>query len=98
MDEPFGAVDPITRDQLAQDYRALHETLGLTTLMVTHDVLEAVLLADRIAVMEEGELVESGATQDLLAHANRPSVRALMDMPRRQAMRVAALTASSTSQ
>jgi osmoprotectant transport system ATP-binding protein len=94
MDEPFGAVDPITRDALAQDYRALHEALGLTTVMVTHDVLEAVLLADRIAVMENGELVETGTTQELLSHAERPSVRTLMDMPRRQAMRVAALTAN----
>jgi len=96
MDEPFGAVDPVTRDVLAQDYRALHEALGLTTVMVTHDVLEAVLLADRIAVMEEGELVESGTTQDLLAHAKRPSVRALMDMPRRQAARVRSLTEQPT--
>ena len=95
MDEPFGAVDPITRDALAQDYRSLHEALGLTTVMVTHDVLEAVLLADRIAVMEEGELVECGPTQDLLGNAKRPSVRALMAMPRRQADRISALTASS---
>jgi osmoprotectant transport system ATP-binding protein len=95
MDEPFGAVDPITRDALTQDYRALHDALGLTTVMVTHDVFEAVLLADRIAVMEEGELVESGSTQDLLANAKRPSVRALMDMPRRQAERISALTACS---
>jgi len=97
MDEPFGAVDPITRDALARDYRSLHDALGLTTVMVTHDVLEAVLLADRIAVMEEGELVETGPTQNLLAHAKRPSVRALMDMPRRQAERIGALTASSAS-
>ncbi|HEX3486604.1 MAG TPA: ATP-binding cassette domain-containing protein [Micropepsaceae bacterium] len=95
MDEPFGAVDPITRDALARDYRALHDALGLTTVMVTHDVLEAVLLADRIAVMEGGELVECGPTQELLANAKRPSVRALMDMPRRQAARVDALTASA---
>jgi osmoprotectant transport system ATP-binding protein len=95
MDEPFGAVDPITRDALARDYRSLHEALGLTTLMVTHDVLEAVLLGDRIAVMESGELVESGPTQDLLTGAKRPSVRALMAMPRRQAERVAALAAGA---
>ncbi|HXJ00238.1 MAG TPA: ATP-binding cassette domain-containing protein [Micropepsaceae bacterium] len=95
MDEPFGAVDPITRDALARDYRSLHDALGLTTVMVTHDVLEAVLLADRIGVMEAGELVECGPTQELLAHAKRPSVRALMDMPRRQAERVDALTASA---
>jgi|SRR5579871_2179794 len=95
MDEPFGAVDPITRDSLARDYRALHDALGLTTVMVTHDVLEAVLLADRIAVMEAGEIVESGPTQTLLADAKMESVRALMAMPRRQAERVSALTAGA---
>jgi len=97
MDEPFGAVDPITRDALARDYRALHEKLGLTTVMVTHDVLEAVLLADRIAVLEGGELVEHGATEDLLAHPKHASVRELMAMPQRQAERVRALSAASGS-
>jgi osmoprotectant transport system ATP-binding protein len=83
------------RDRLAKDYRALHGELGLTTVMVTHDVLEAVLLADRIAVLEAGELIECGPTQELLAHPKRQSVRELMDMPRRQAERVRALTAAS---
>ena len=54
MDEPFGALDPVTRDALGSEYRRLHEQMGLTTLMVTHDVLEAVLLADRIVVMRDG--------------------------------------------
>ena len=97
MDEPFGAVDPVTRDGLARDYRSLHDALGLTTVMVTHDVLEGVLLADRIAVMEAGEIIESGPTQTLLADAKRESVRALMAMPRRQAERVSALTAGAPS-
>ncbi|WP_304188283.1 ABC transporter ATP-binding protein, partial [Phenylobacterium aquaticum] len=52
MDEPFGALDPITRDALGTDVRALHERLGLTTVMVTHDMAEAVLLADRILVID----------------------------------------------
>ena len=56
MDEPFGALDPLTRDALGDDYRHLHEQLGLTTVMVTHDMLEAVLLADRIAVMHAGRV------------------------------------------
>ena len=80
---------------MAKDYRALHDELGLTTVMVTHDVLEAVLLADRIAVLEAGELLECGPTKDLLTHPKRQSVRELMDMPRRQAERVRALTAAS---
>src|SRR5665213_2794165 len=52
MDEPFGALDPVTRDALGRDYRALHERLELTTVMVTHDVMEALLLADRIVVLD----------------------------------------------
>ena len=97
MDEPFAAVDPITRDALSQDYRALHDSLGLTTLMVTHDVLEAVLLADRIAVMEEGALVAIGSTAEMLTHPATESVRALMEMPRRRAERVQALTAGGAT-
>ena len=93
MDEPFAAVDPITRDALSRDYRAVHDSLGLTTVMVTHDVLEAVLLADRIAVIEEGELVACAPTPEMLAHPAPDSVRALMEMPRRRAERVQALTA-----
>jgi len=92
MDEPFGAVDQITRNALAQDYRALHNELGLTTVMVTHDVLEAVLLADRIAVLTGGEIVEEGSPHALLAGAAHPYVRELMAMPRRQAERVHALS------
>src|SRR5437763_16825800 len=50
MDEPFGALDPLTRDAVGSVYRNLHNRLGLTTVMVTHDGQEAVPLADRIAV------------------------------------------------
>src|ERR1043165_9558504 len=53
-DEPFGALDPLTRDALGADYRALHDELGLTSVMITHDPLEAGLLADRIAVISGG--------------------------------------------
>jgi osmoprotectant transport system ATP-binding protein len=91
MDEPFGALDPITRDSLGAAYRALHERLGLTTLMVTHDVQEAVLLADRIVVMHEGRIVADGTAHELLQDESDPGVRELMDMPRRQAERVSRL-------
>jgi osmoprotectant transport system ATP-binding protein len=90
MDEPFGALDPITRDALGQAYRALHERLGLTTVMVTHDVQEAILMADRIVVMKAGRALADGAPRALIASAD-PEVKALMDMPRRQAERVQAL-------
>ena len=87
------AVDPITRDALARDYRALHDALKLTTIMVSHDMMEAILLADRIAVLEAGELVEYGATGDLLRAAHSPAVRHLMQMPLKQAERVNQLAA-----
>ena len=60
MDEPFGALDPLTRDALGDDYRALHNKLGLTTVMITHDMTEAMLLADRVAVMRAGRLLAQG--------------------------------------
>ena len=91
MDEPFGALDPVTREGLATDYRALHETLGLTTVMVTHDILEAVLLADRIVVFRQGRIAADDTPRALLAGHPDPAVAALMDVPRRQAERVEAL-------
>src|ERR1700761_8330916 len=65
MDEPFGALDPLTRDALGDDYRALHSKLGLTTVMITHDMTAALLLADRIAVMHAGKLLALGTPAEL---------------------------------
>jgi osmoprotectant transport system ATP-binding protein len=91
MDEPFGALDLRTRDALSRDYRKLHDELRLTTVMITHDVIEAVLLADRIAVIHEGRIAGFGTPHDLMTAAANTDVRALMDMPRRQAERLNAL-------
>jgi len=88
MDEPFGALDPVTRDALGADYRALHERLGLTTVMVTHDMAEAVLLADRVVVLSGGRILADGAPADLLANSRDPDVRALLEAPKRQAERL----------
>jgi osmoprotectant transport system ATP-binding protein len=95
MDEPFGALDPITRDALGRDVRTLHEQLGLTTVMITHDALEAVLLADRIVVMRGGKTIADGTPRALLAADADidPYVRELMQTPRRQAERLHALIA-----
>ena len=92
MDEPFGALDPVTRVALAEDVRRLHETLGLTTVMVTHDVGEALLTADRIVVMAEGRIIADATPGALLAGAHPdPRVVALIDAPRRQAEKLARL-------
>jgi osmoprotectant transport system ATP-binding protein len=91
MDEPFGALDPIVREGLGHDYRDLHDKLGLTTVLVTHDVTEALLLADRIVVMDEGHIIADGPPAALLRENQQPAVRALMQAPRRQAQAVEAL-------
>ena len=90
MDEPFGALDPLTRDVLGTDYRSLHNEFHLTTVMITHDMAEAVLLADRIAVMREGRLLAQGTAKELLQSGD-PYVGELLGTPRRQADRLQTL-------
>jgi len=89
MDEPFGAVDPLARDRLASDYRQIHDSLGLTTVLVTHDMTEAILLADRIALLREGRLVQVGTPQELFLSPADDYVHAMMDSPRRRAAALA---------
>ena len=96
MDEPFGALDPVTRNTLGIEVRRLHDSIGLTTVMITHDVLEAVLLADRIIVMRSGKILADGAPHALLVDHPDADVRALMEMPRRQAERVRAVIESNS--
>ena len=91
MDEPFGALDPVTRVALADDVRRLHEALGLTTVMVTHDVGEALLLADEVVVMAGGQVLAQASPRDLLAGHPDPIVAGLIAAPRRQAQRLAEL-------
>ncbi|MCI0417794.1 MAG: ATP-binding cassette domain-containing protein [Acidobacteria bacterium] len=88
MDEPFGALDPVTRDALQSEFKALQKSLGLTVVMVTHDMTEALLMSDRIAVMHAGQLLQLGTPQQLLAHPDHPHVAALLETPRRHAARL----------
>src|SRR3979490_2239101 len=87
MDETVGALDPLTRDALGDDYRALHNKLGLTTVMITHDMTEAILLADRIAVMRAGQLLAQGTPTEL-SSSDDPYVGELLRTPRKQAERL----------
>ena len=87
MDEPFGALDPLTRDALGDDFRGLHNKLGLTTVMITHDMTEAILLADRIAVMRAGRLLAQGTPAELARNGDA-YVGELLRTPRRQAERL----------
>jgi osmoprotectant transport system ATP-binding protein len=66
MDEPFGAVDPITRDDLQQELANIHKTTGKTIVFVTHDIEEALRLATRIAVMNEGRIAQLGSPLDIV--------------------------------
>jgi osmoprotectant transport system ATP-binding protein len=91
MDEPFGALDPVTRDQLGTAIRALHDRLGLTTIMVTHDMAEALILADRVLVMAKGRIVADAAPAALLAGTCGAEADALVAVPREQARKLAAL-------
>ncbi len=91
MDEPFGALDPVTRDALGNRVRALHEKLGLTSVMVTHDMAEALLLADRVLVMEDGEIVADEVPRALLGGAGGAIAQGLVAVPRAQANRLAEL-------
>lgn len=93
LDEPFGALDPLTRDRLQTSFRSIHRRLGLTVIFVTHDMTEALLLGDRIAVMNKGRLVQVGTPAELLRNPNDDFVRELMQTPQRQADAVEALMA-----
>lgn len=66
MDEPFGALDPITRDSLQEEFKNLQKTLDKTIVFVTHDMDEAIKLADRIVILKDGEIVQVGTPDEIL--------------------------------
>jgi osmoprotectant transport system ATP-binding protein len=68
MDEPFGAIDPITRERLQADFLRLHRELRKTIIFVTHDIDEAIKMGDRVAILREGELVQYDTPDHILAH------------------------------
>lgn len=68
MDEPFGALDPITRDSLQEEFKKLQKEMDKTIVFVTHDMDEAIKLADKIVIMNQGEIVQVGTPDDILRH------------------------------
>jgi osmoprotectant transport system ATP-binding protein len=78
MDEPFGAIDALTRGSLQEEILALHSRLRKTILFVTHDVDEALRLADRIALLREGRVEQYGTPCELLAHPASPFVSQIL--------------------
>ncbi len=75
MDEPFGAVDPITREVLQAEFLQIQERVGKTIIFVTHDIDEAIKMGDRIAIMREGRLVQYDTPDTILAHPVNRFVR-----------------------
>lgn len=79
MDEPFGAVDEIIRRGLQRQVRALQREMKITTLFVTHDIREACKLGDRIVVMNEGKILQTGTAEELKANPKADFVKQLME-------------------
>jgi osmoprotectant transport system ATP-binding protein len=91
LDEPFGALDPNTRTRLQEELRSLQAALGTTTLFVSHDLAEALLLADRIGVLAEGRLVQLGTPEDILERPASEAVTRLVEPALRRARALCAL-------
>ncbi|CAH6636817.1 ABC transporter ATP-binding protein [Pseudocitrobacter vendiensis] len=75
MDEPFGALDPVTRGALQQEMRRIHQLLGRTIVLVTHDIDEALRLADHLILMDNGKVVQQGTPLEMLTHPASAFVR-----------------------
>ncbi|RUA03829.1 MAG: ABC transporter ATP-binding protein [Candidatus Neomarinimicrobiota bacterium] len=93
LDEPFGALDPLTRHRLQESFVRIRRELGLTAVFVTHDMVEALVLGDRIAVLQAGRLVQVGTPRTLMREPANDYVRQLLDTPRREAQLVESLLA-----
>ena len=78
LDEPFGALDPITRRELQQEFRSLERKLGKTIVFVTHDVREAFILGSRIALLKDGKMVLLGRPEEL-TKSNDPEAKAFAE-------------------
>jgi osmoprotectant transport system ATP-binding protein len=97
LDEPFGALDPITRVALQGELARIHRELGLTTLLVTHDMVEALSLADRVVVMCAGEVRQIATPHALVTAPADDYVARLVDVVRVQSRRLNALAEPAPS-
>ncbi len=88
MDEPFGALDPVTRSGVVEKFKKIQQNLALTVILVTHDMAEALILADTIAVMRSGSIVAMGTPAELLSNPGDSYAEELLSMPQRQARQI----------
>ena len=95
MDEPFGALDPINRDMLQEEFKRIQAQLNLTVIMVTHDMTEALLMADRIAVMKDGQVLQIDTPAQLLHNPQHEYVKDLVETPKRRTDRLERLMQSA---
>ena len=95
LDEPFGALDPLTRSRLQDSFIRIRRELRLTAVFVTHDMVEALRLGDRIVVLRAGRLVQVGTPATLMRSPADDYVRRLLETPRREAQLVDALLAQT---
>lgn len=94
MDEPFGALDPLTREALQRLVKRLQQRMGRTIIMVTHDMDEAIRLADRIVIMDQGHTIQNASPDDVLTHPANEFVANLIGPERLRQAKVNHLTAA----
>ena len=80
MDEPFGAVDAITRYQLQRELKLLHEETGITVVFITHDIAEALKLGTKILVLDKGEIQQYGTPQEIKMQPANDFVKKLLEL------------------
>ncbi|MGB0920068.1 MAG: ABC transporter ATP-binding protein [Alphaproteobacteria bacterium] len=94
MDEPFGALDPVTRHGLRAEFQEIRARLGFTAVLVTHDMAEALLMADQVAVMQNGRILQIASPAEILAHPADEYVAALVSTPKSEADALEALVSA----
>lgn len=98
LDEPFSALDPLIRADLQDELLRLQEQLHKTTVFITHDLDESIKIADRIAIMDQGRIVQIGSPEDLVLHpANDYVARFVKNVPRSKVVRVSSIMRNATS-
>ena len=91
LDEPFGALDPVTRDNIQTEFMRIQKEVGFAAVLVTHDMTEALLMATRIVVIRDGIVAQEGTPHELLTAPADEYIETLISTPRRQAHQLESL-------